>query len=528
MLPRWIFTIAIALGLGTAPLAAQGSSRPAAEPRPIRLVVALAVDQMRPDYLDRFKAGLRGGFAMLLREGVFFRNAEQDHAVVETAPGHSTMMTGRSPASVGIVSNDLGVPDPLSPLIRSSSTGASPRRFVGTTLFDWLLARDSAVRVLAVSRKDRGAILPIGRAKVPVFWFSKGQFTTSRYYADSLPSWVTAWNGPDPVGRLRGKAWTLERDASEYAEPDDRPFEVNGADRVFPHVLSTDSATAIAEIEKRPWLDSLTLDFAFTGVKVLGLGKRNGVDFLSVSLSTTDAVGHRWGPGSRELHDQILKLDRYLGLFFDSLATIVPRDQMIVTLTADHGVTEYPEAGQGGRVLFATQARALNSYARARWRIDLAAGTEAGLLFGDAAALASRGVNTDSISRALAAEIGKMPGVRRVFTPRTLAAAPKSDLDAMRWRRQLVPGFGWFVAVVAEPNYTFGSSKAETTHGTINLDDVRVPLLFRVPGVPARRVERIVRTIDLAPTLAALLGIKPTERVEGVPLPELFGRRPTR
>ncbi|MES2124709.1 MAG: alkaline phosphatase family protein [Gemmatimonadota bacterium] len=520
-------SVLVVLALGAAPLAAQKPPvRTAAHP--VRLVVALVVDQMRPDYLDRFRGGLRGGLATLLREGVFFPNAEQDHAVVETAPGHSTMMTGRSPASVGIVSNDLGVPDPLFPLINSSATGASPRRFVGTTLLDWMLARDSAVRVLSVSRKDRGAILPIGRAKVPVYWFSKGQFTTSRYYADSLPAWVTAWNAQDPVGRLRGTAWTLERDAGEYAEADDRPFEVNGADRLFPHVLSNDSASALSEIEKRPWTDSLTLDFSFRGVKALGLGQRDGVDFLSVSLSTTDAIGHRWGPGSREMHDQILKLDRYLGLFFDSLATVVPPDQMIVTLTADHGVTEYPEAGAGGHIVFSTQARALNRYARSRWRIDLGAGTEAGLLFGDAAALASRGVNTDSISAALAAEIGKLPGVRRVFTPRSLAAAPKTDLEAMRWRRQLVPGFGWFVAVVAEPHYTFGGSKAETTHGTINLDDVRVPLLFRVPGLPARRVERVVRTIDLAPSLAALLGIHPTERIEGVPLPELFGRKPTR
>ncbi|MEO7157135.1 MAG: alkaline phosphatase family protein, partial [Vicinamibacterales bacterium] len=507
------------------PLPAQKTPFRPPTAKPVRLVVALVVDQMRPDYLDRFKSGLRGGFAMLLREGVFFRNAEQDHAVVETAPGHATMMTGRSPASVGIVSNDLGVPDPLFPLLRSSATGASPRRFIGTTLFDWMLARDSAVRVLSVSRKDRGAILTVGRAKVPVFWFSKGQFTTSRFYADSLPPWVARWNAKDPVGRLRGTAWTLERDASEYVEADDRPFEVNGADRLFPHVLSTDSATAISEIEKRPWVDSLMLDFAFTGAKVLGLGTRDGVDFLSLSLSTTDAIGHRWGPGSREIHDQILKLDRYLGLFFDSLATIVPPDQMIVTLTSDHGITEYPEAGVGGHIVFSPQARALNSYARSRWRIDLAAGTEAGLLFGDAAALAARGVNTDSISNALAEEIRKLPGVKHVYTPKSLAAAPRSDVDAMRWRRQLVPGFGWFVVVVADPHYTFGSSKAETTHGTINLDDVRVPLLFRVPGVAPQRVERVVRTIDLAPTLAALLGIRPTERVEGVPLPELFGRR---
>ena len=510
------------------PVAAQRTPAAPRPARPVRLVVSLVVDQLRPDYLDRFRQDFRGGFAQLLRDGVFFRNAEQDHAVTVTAAGHATVLTGRSPASVGIVSNDLGVPDPLSPLIKGNVTGASPRRFIGTTLFDWMLARDPDTRVLSVSRKDRGAILTIGRAIVPVFWYSKGSFTTSTWYGDTLPTWVTAWNARDPIEKLRGSTWALERDAASYPEPDDRPFEVNGADKLFPHLLAADWATAATEIEKRPIMDSLTLDFALAGVRVLGLGTRHGVDLLSLSLSATDGIGHRWGPGSREIHDQLLKLDRYLGLFFDSLATIVPADQMMLVLTADHGVTEYPEAGTGGHISLGTQVRALNAYGRSRWRIDLGAGSEVGLLFGDAPALASRGVNLDSLERSLAAEIGSIPGVRRVFTQRTLAAAAVTDLDAMRWRRQLPTGFNWFVAALAAPHYTWGSSAAETSHGTTNLEDVRVPLLFRIPGVAPRRIERVVRTVDLAPTLAALLGIRPTERVEGVVLPELFGHRPTR
>ena len=516
----------IALLAGTLP--AQGAGVTQKSARPIRLVLALVVDQMRPDYLDRFRSEWRGGFAMLLREGIFFRNAEQDHSVTETAPGHATMMTGRSPASVGIVSNDLGVPDLLSPLIGSSATGASPRRFVGTTLFDWMLARDPSMRVLSVSRKDRGAILTIGRAKVPVFWFSRGLFTTSRWYGDTLPTWVTAWNARDAVGHFRGSAWTLERPASSYPEADDRPFELNGSGNLFPHVMPTDWAAAAIEIERQPVMDSLTLDFTLTGVRRLGLGLRDGVDFLSLSLSTTDVVGHRWGPGSREMHDQLLKLDRYLGRFFDSLATIVPPDQMIVTLTADHGITEFPEAGAGARISLSEQVRALNAYGRAKWRLELGAGSEVGLLFGDIDALTRRGVNTDSLADVLAADISQVPGVERVFTHHSLAAAKVNDLVAMRWRRQVPAGFGWFVAAVAKKDYIWNSGKTETSHGTTNPDDVLVPLLFRVPGLAPRRIERTVRTIDLAPTLAALLGIRPTERVEGVPLPELFGRRPTR
>ncbi|MEP6591385.1 MAG: alkaline phosphatase family protein, partial [Gemmatimonadota bacterium] len=152
MVRQFRAVLAAWFALHAVPLPAQQHPSPPPAP-PVRLVVALVVDQMRADYLDRFRADFRGGFARLLREGVFFRNAEQDHAITETAPGHATMMTGRSPASVGIVTNDLGVPDPLSLLLKGTATGASPRRFIGTTLFDWMLAHDSATRVLSVSRK---------------------------------------------------------------------------------------------------------------------------------------------------------------------------------------------------------------------------------------------------------------------------------------------------------------------------------------------------------------------------------------
>jgi len=149
-------------------LPAQG---PAANPP--RLVVAIAIDQFRPDYLERWRSQFTGGFAFLLRQGVFYPRGEQDHAITETAPGHSTMMSGRSPASTGIVTNDLGVTDSASPVLFSSAMGASPRRFKGTTLLDWMFARDPNTKSLSVSRKDRGAILPIGRSKGPVFWWSQ-------------------------------------------------------------------------------------------------------------------------------------------------------------------------------------------------------------------------------------------------------------------------------------------------------------------------------------------------------------------
>jgi predicted AlkP superfamily pyrophosphatase or phosphodiesterase len=506
------------------PAALMAQQTPAPTPR---LVVAIAIDQFRPDYLDRWRSQFTGGLARLLRESVFFPHGEQDHAITETAPGHSTMMSGRSPASTGIVTNDLGVPDSTAPLVGSSAMGASPRRFLGTTLLDWIVARDPATRSLSVSRKDRGAILPMGRAKAPVFWYSQGRFTTSRYYTDTLPAWAVAWNARDFPDKLKGTSWTLRHDPASYPELDDRPFEAGGTDRVFPHPLPLDSARTANQIINFPVMDSLTLDFAINGVRALKLGQRDGIDFLSISLSSTDAVGHKWGPGSREMHDQVLNVDFWLGQFLDSLGKLVPLDRVIISLTADHGSTEFPEAGLGGRMDLGAQLRALNAWAKAHGDSTFRAATDGGLIFGDFARLAARGLNVDSIGAAMAADLRKLPGVRRVYTPATLAAAKAADTDAMRWRRQLPSNWSWLLAVSIDEHWVFGSSKSSTGHGTTNPDDVLVPLLFRVPGLPAARIERTARTVDIAPTLAALLGVKPLEKVEGVALPEVV-RRPAR
>src|SRR5512147_476412 len=154
----------------------------------------ITVDQLRSDYLMRWRSQLSGGLAQLLTSGSVFSNAYQDHAITETAPGHSTMLSGRWPAHTGIVTNLLGVGDPDAPLleVKDAGQGASPRRFRGTTLYDWLRAADSGSRVLSVSRKDRGAILPVGRSRGDVYWFDSGLFSTSTWYRteDTLPGWV--------------------------------------------------------------------------------------------------------------------------------------------------------------------------------------------------------------------------------------------------------------------------------------------------------------------------------------------------
>src|SRR5438445_5908628 len=311
-------------------------------PRP-RLVVVITVDQLRPDYLDRYRSQLTGGLALLLKQGAVFTEAYQDHAVTETAPGHSTILSGRWPAHTGIVRNTAGVQDSTAPLVGATGLGASPARFRGTAHFDWLKAAEPGARALSVSGKDRGAILPLGRAKEQVYWYAGGYFPPSRYYRDSLPEWVRVFNGRRIPFKAAGANWNLLLPARAYPEPDSEPYENSGKDFTFPHRLSPDSARAALEYLAVPSMDSLTLAFALEGVRALGLGSRGAVDLLSVSLSTTDYVGHAYGPDSREIHDQVVRLDRYLGRFLEQLFVRYGRNNVLVVLTADHGVTPYPE-----------------------------------------------------------------------------------------------------------------------------------------------------------------------------------------
>src|SRR5215218_5006223 len=332
--------LACTLAACAVPAAAQNAS-PA---RATRLLVFITVDQMRPDYFTRWPGQLNGGLARLWNGGAVFTDAHQDHAVTETAPGHASTMSGRFPRSTGIVSNEYGVADPGTRLVTMDSVGASPFRFRGTVLADWLRAKDGRTRALSVSRKDRGAILPMGRARQTVLWYApNGTFTTSTWYADTVPGWVRRFNARRLPQSYAGWRWTPLLPASAYAERDDAPVEAGGTDNVFPHVVPLGPASAASQLTLFPVMDQLTLGLAMAGLRAMDLGRGPATDVLAISLSTTDAVGHRYGPDSREIHDQVVRLDRMLGAFLDSLYAVRDSSTIVIALTGDHGVQPYPE-----------------------------------------------------------------------------------------------------------------------------------------------------------------------------------------
>lgn len=510
------FALACTLAACAVPAAAQA----AASARP-RLLVFITVDQMRPDYFTRWPGQLTGGLARLWNGGAVFTDAHQDHAVTETAPGHASVMSGRFPRGTGIVSNEFGVADVRTRLLGVDSTGASPHRFRGTVLADWMKARDQRTRVLSVSRKDRGAILPVGRGRHTVLWYApnNGTFTTSTWYGTTLPAWARRFNARRLPQSYAGTTWTPLLAASAYPEPDSVPVEAGGVEYTFPHVVPRDMAQATEVLNRFPVMDQLTLGLALEGLRAMELGRGPATDVLAISLSTTDAIGHRYGPDSRELHDQVVRLDRALGAFLDSLYAVRDPSTVIVALTADHGVTPYPELADPANApamhVSDAQLRAWLRTTAQRWGVDTAAAHgEDGMLRLNRAAFARVGRDPRAFAREYVALARTIPGVLRADLFPAVAADSARDPIARRWGHMIPRDLPYYAVVTLRPGHVWGRG-SYAQHGSPHDIDSRVPIIFY--GAPFRpgKYDTFVRTVDIAPTLARVLGVRPTEPLDG-------------
>lgn len=488
------------------------------------LIVLITIDQFRGDYIDRFGAQLQGGLARLSR-GAWFINAHQDHALTETAPGHATLLSGRFPRSTGIMANRVGVVDPASPLLgEPAGIGASPLRFQGTTLVDWLRARDPASRALSVSMKDRGAILPVGRSRSEVYWYyTGGRFTTSRYYRDALPAWVNEFNARRLPQSLAGKSWTLLLPESAYKEPDSVPIERNGTNFVFPHRFPADTLATTEEMRVTPWMDETTLQLALAGLNALALGKSQHTDVLAVSLSGTDLVGHSYGPDSREMHDNILRLDRNLGVFLDSLFRLRDSSRVAIALTGDHGIGPIPELVPASvtprpvRVDALTLTAGLRAIAASLGLDTTMVDLDQQIVLVDRGLAGNKRAAVDSALTIFATQVRALPGIARVDRFADLLRGDTiSDPIARRWVHQL-PVNSKVEMVITLSRFSIFRPLVDT-HGSPYDYDTNVPIIFSGPWFAPGRYSEFVRTVDLAPTLAAAAGVKPGERIDGAVL----------
>ncbi|HEY2824266.1 MAG TPA: alkaline phosphatase family protein, partial [Gemmatimonadales bacterium] len=306
-----------------------------------------------------------------------------------------------------------------------------------------------------------------------------------------------------------------------YHEADSLPWENGGRHVTFPHTVPADSNADYRGLPEFPFMDQVTLDLALEGVNRLDLGKGPPPDVLAVSLSATDYIGHMYGPDSRELHDQVLRLDRALGVFLDSLYKLRDSTKIIIALTGDHGVQSYPAAytarthKAAQNYDFRPQAREMRSALVARGADRDAFRFFEGMLFLNRPNLIQNGINPDSVLREFATMIRAQPGHPRVDLVSTLAKADTTvDFVARRWLHTLTPESG-VEAVVTLPSRSVWEGTATAQHGSPQDDDAWVPVLFYGGPFKPGRYPAFTRVVDMAPTLAWVLGVRPTEALDG-------------
>lgn len=480
-----------------------------------KLVVAIIVDQFRYDYLTRFDASYHEGFRKLHDSGAFFTDAHEAHFPTVTAVGHAVFMTGSIPAIDGIIANEwydretgkpvTSVSDDSTRLVGGiGGTGSSPRRLIVTTLGDEIKATGPAdTEVIGVSLKDRAAILPSGHAANAAYWFEheSGQFVTSDYYMKALPAWVQAFNQSNAAKRYLSAKWM--------------PF------LTLPAVLGKPYYEAMIAT---PYGNEMLEAFAEDALKEEHLGRHSGTDVLTVSFSSNDLLGHQVGPDAPEVRDMCIQTDHVLGRFLQAVETEAGAGNYVVVFTSDHGVAPKPEeltkhgipAGRfsGAEVAQAINAALTEKYGPGKWVVgnaELALYLNQELLREQHAKLAE--------AQEIAADaVRKLPYIFRVYTGGELehqnfAGDPIGTLVQRGYYR----GRAADLFLVQKPYWL--ASRSGTSHGTPFSYDTHVPMIFYGSSIRAGRYDETVRTADIAPTLADLLGVNTPSGSVGRVLP---------
>lgn len=488
------------------------------------LVMMVVVDQFREPYLERYGDLFTGGLRRLLDQGRFYTNATHDHALTETAVGHATLSTGVYPMRHGIVANDWtertragwldvsNVGDSTVQIVGYPSLpGVSPHHLMRPGLADWIVAANSRSQVASVSAKDRGAVLPAAHARGHVYWFEPraGRFVTSTYYRDRYPTWADDFTRRVLPTYARDSVWKsrIPTSALARASADTVAYEGDGVHTAFPHRYVDEGRPGRFWdwFATTPMLDAATLDYAKTLVTSLRLGQDENPDFLNISLSQTDRIGHAYGPLSREQLDNLLHLDRALGDFFTFLDRNVGAGRWVVGLSADHGALLAPETlpqpgeSAAGRRATGEERAALRAIAR-----DAEAMQEAG---------------DSAVATKTAAALARLPFVAAAYTHAALLNGSPADSFAVLERRSLYPGRAGaeFSRFGVEVRYQEGwmAKATGTTHGTPYWYDRHVPMIFMGAGITAGRDTTRAATVDFAPTLARTIGVTPPAGLDG-------------
>ncbi len=539
-----------------------------------KLVVGIVVDQMRYDYIYRYwsKYG-NDGFRRLLGEGFSYESCNYNYVPTYTGPGHTSVYTGTTPATHGIVGNNwyeretghttYVTEDKTVQAVGGTAAAGqmSPRHLLATTITDELrLATNFQSKVIGVCIKDRGSILPAGHAASAAYWYdgSNGAFISSTFYTPTLPDWVTKFNAAGHAAEYLAQPWNTLRPIAEYTEStaDDVPWESafkGEAKPVFPHDLPALSATPPAAVkaterasgEKQPaaptrnldlirstpFGNSLTTDFAIETLRAEQMGQRGQTDFLALSFSSTDYVGHQFGTTAIETEDTYLRLDRDLARLLDAIDKQVGRGQALVFLTADHAADQaagfleahrLPGGGMGTFIVRDTVQCALTRrFGPGNWIVDF----ENQQVYLNRQLIAEKKLELAKVQNEVAEILRLQPHIAQAISA--------TDLQRNAWPVGLgmYQANGFYaprsgdVLFVMSPGWleAYGYPVVKgTTHGASWAYDTHVPLLFWGWHVKHGESVAPVKIVDIAPTVARYLHIQEPSGCSGVPLEEVL------
>ncbi len=515
-----------------------------------KLVVGIVVDQMRYDYLTRFWNHYgEGGFKRLVNDGFNCKNNHFNYAPTSTGPGHTSVYTGTTPATHGIIGNnwydkETGEEVYCASDNRYQSVGTtseagkmSPHRMLTTTVTDQLrLHTQQQGKVIAVALKDRGAILPGGHSANAAYWFeggAAGNWITSSYYMDVLPQWVSDFNASDAVEAYK-KPWTTLKPIETYVESgvDDNSYEgkIDGeTTTAFPHDLPSlwEDNGEFGLLRITPYGNSITADFALAALEGEDLGADTITDFLAISFSSTDYVGHFFGVNSKEIQDTYLRLDQDLARIFTALDEKVGMGEYTVFLTADHGAINVPaylsdQKIPAGYLDMEGMQEEFNEFLQYKYgTTDVVKNISNYQIFLDHKILSNLDIDLDDAEEEIAKELLTYEAVNQVYTGHQM------------WINEYTEGISYIlqngynqkrsgdILFVPRPGF-ISYGRTGSTHGSPMIYDTHAPLLFYGKGIKQGSTVDRTEIPDIAPTIAALLGIAFPNGTTGKPIGEVL------
>ena len=502
-----------------------------------KLVVGIVIDQMRWDYIYRYNELFKsnGGFKRMLNDGFTCENTFIPYTPTVTAAGHTCVFTGSVPSIHGIMGNNwfdkltgkdaYCTEDETVKSVGSSSTSSkmSPRNLLTTTIGDELrIATNFQSKVIGVAIKDRGAIIPAGHTANGAYWYDykTGNFITSTYYMNDLPDWVKNFNSRKIVDSLYGQNWNLllpKEVYSQYSTEDDEPYESKpfGNDStVFPYDLSKFIGKDYSRIASTPYGNTLTVEIAKAAVLAEKLGKGTATDFLTVSFSSPDYIGHAFGPNSWEQLDNYVRLDETLGKFLDLLDETVGKNQYTVFLTADHGVAhavgfDIQNKLPGGLFNDASVVKEMNSLLKEKYGKDniIKELINYQIILNQPLIDSTEFLNKSDITEWVIGYLRYNPAVSNVFELDNLLLTPLTSKQKEMLTNGYYPTRSGDIQIILKPGYYEGDNTG-TTHGLWNPYDSHIPLLFYGWGIKHGSTNRETYMTDIASTISALLHIQ--------------------